>query len=97
MGWSVRAEERGLAYYIETSTEVLLIAVRNKEGLNNVSEAPKAFREWKKIERLNEWRGKVLQGQILRQTENVGDKSSWDWLQIILVEAETDKKEVLPL
>ena len=51
----VRAEERGLAYYIETSTEALLIAVRNEEGLNNVSEAPKAFREQEKIERLNEW------------------------------------------
>ena len=49
----VRAEERGVAYYVETSTE-LLIAVRNEEGLNNVSEAPKAFREQKKIEILNE-------------------------------------------
>lgn len=67
----MRAEERGLAYYIETSTEALLIAVRNEEGLNNVSEAPKAFRERKKIESLNEWRGKVLHGHILRQTEDV--------------------------
>ena len=33
------------------------------------------------IERLNEWRGKALHGQILRQTEDVRDKLSWDWLR----------------
>ena len=36
----VRAEESELAYFVETSTEMLLIAVRNKKGLSNVSEAP---------------------------------------------------------
>ena len=34
---------------------------------------PTAFRERKRIERLNEWRGKVLHGQILKQTEDVSD------------------------
>ena len=46
----------------------------NEEGLNNVNEAPEAFREPKKIERLNEWRNQVLHGQILIQTEDVRDQ-----------------------
>ena len=40
----VRAEERGLACHIDTSTEALLTSVRNEEGLNNVNgerETPK--------------------------------------------------------
>ena len=48
----VRAEERELAYYVEPSTEALLIAVTNEEGLNDVNEAPKAFREIERLKHL---------------------------------------------
>ena len=50
-------------------------------NVNGERETPKTFRERKKIERLNKWRDKALQGQIIRQTEEVRDESSWDWLQ----------------
>ena len=41
----VRAEERGLAYCVETSTEALLIAVSNEEGLNNVNESVRRLKD----------------------------------------------------
>ena len=67
---------RGKGTRLLRRTEALLIALRNEEGHSNVSEAPKAFRGWRKIERINEWRGKVLHGQVLRQTEAVREKAS---------------------
>ena len=41
----MRVEERGLAYYVDA----LMIAVSDEVGLNNVNEAPKAFRERKRL------------------------------------------------
>ena len=41
-------------------------------------------------ERLNECRGKVLHGQILRKTEDVRNKSSWDGMREGDLEEETD-------
>ena len=42
------------------------------------------------IERLNEYRGKVLHGQILRKTEDFRNKSPWDGMREGDLKEETD-------
>ena len=78
----VRLEESGLATYVQASTEPLLLAVMN-EGLpmKGKTENSKQLKERKKVERAQWWKNKPLHGQFLRQTEDLRDGASWDWMK----------------
>ena len=43
--------------------------------------SPKLAKERKKPERPHNWEDKTLRGQILRQTDDVRGRASWDWLR----------------
>ena len=45
------------------------------------SEAASVLRRSKKEKRLEDWEGKVLHGQYLRQTKEVRSDPCWAWLQ----------------
>ena len=77
----MRAEEIGLSNCVQKSEEPLFAAVRNESFLNSEEdETVEHFKERKRRKRQEDWKTKTLHGRILRQTEDVRDGASWDWL-----------------
>ena len=54
-----------------------------KEGLplKEKTLAQKQLKEQKRLERAEGWKNKPLHGQFLRQTEEIRDDATWDWLR----------------
>ena len=77
----VRLEEAGLAD-VQSSTRPLMVAVA-KEGLalKEKTLTQKQLKEQKELERAEGWKDKPLYGQVLRQTEEIRDDATWDWLR----------------
>ena len=77
----VRLEEAGLAD-VQSSTRPLMVAVA-KEGLalKEKTLTQKQLKEQKELERAEGWKNKPLYGQFLRQTEDIRDDATWDWLR----------------
>ena len=63
-------------------TEPLIVAVRiiNTVPTENFTQT-KEFKRQDNEERLNEWRGKAMHGQYLRQMEGKDDSKTWKWLK----------------
>ncbi len=77
----IRAEEIQLSKYIQKCEEPLLVAVRNENFLGAEEDATvEHFKERNRKKRQEDRRAKALHGQILRQTEDVRDGASWDWM-----------------
>ena len=78
----VRLKEAGLADYVQSSTRPLMVAVA-KEGLplKEKTLTQKQLKEQKGLERAESWKNKPLHGQFLRQTEEIRDDATWDWLR----------------
>ena len=70
---------RSLEVYVHGSEERLIQAARGDkiDGL----EAAIVFKRSKKEKRLEDWEEKVLHGQYLRQTKEIGSDQCWTWLQ----------------
>ena len=70
---------KGLEMYVHGSEERLIQAARGDkiDGL----EAASVLKRSKKEKRLEDWEGKVLHGQYLRQTKEVRSDQCWAWLQ----------------
>ena len=74
----VELATRGLEVYVHGSEERLIQAARDKiDGL----EAASVLKRSKKEKRLENWEGKVLHGQYLRQTKEGRSGQCWAWLQ----------------
>ena len=54
-----------------------------KEGLPHKENTltQKQLREQKELERAQGWKNKLLHGQFLRQTEEIRNYATWDWLR----------------
>ena len=65
--------------YVHGCEERLIQAARGDkiDGL----EAASVLKRSKKEKRLEDWEGKVLHGQYLRQTEKARNDQCWAWLQ----------------
>ena len=78
----VQLEEIGLWYYVQNSSERLLDAVKTEGVLGSGKfQSPKEARNRNYKERFESWKSKPLHGQIQRQTEDVRNKTSWNWMQ----------------
>ena len=79
---SVRLEEAGLAHYVQSSTRPLMVAVaKERLPLKEKTLTQKQLKEQKELERAEGWKNKPLRGQFLRQTEEIRDDSTLDWLR----------------
>ena len=79
---------RGLEVYVQGSQERLIQAARGNK-INGL-EAASVSKRSKKEKRLEDWEGKVLHGQYLRQTKKVRSDQCWAWLQNGNVKRETE-------
>ena len=78
----VRTEEKTLAKYVASHTDSLMTACRGETVLrDDDAESVKVTMQKRQQERTDRWTNKALHGQILRQTEDIRDKASWDWLR----------------
>ena len=70
----------GLLKYVGNSEERLLNAARQALGHVEETETEKEYKNWRKNERKQIWKDKMLHGQFMRQTEKEGGKERWLWL-----------------
>ena len=70
---------RGLEVYVHESEERLIQSARG-DKINGL-EASSVWKRSKKEKRLEDWEGKVLHGQYLRQMKEVRSDQCWAWLQ----------------
>ena len=77
----VKAEENSLGQYLRYHIEPLIVAVRisNTIPSENFTQ-PKEFKQRENEERLNNWRGKAMYRQYVRQTQNKDKNTTWKWL-----------------
>ena len=77
-----KAEENNLGWYVKHHIEPLIVAVRiSKTVPNENSTEPKEFKQQDNEEKLNNWRGKSMYGQYVRQIEDKGKSNTWKWLR----------------
>ena len=77
-----KAEENSLGWYVKHHIEPLIAAVRiSKTVPNENSMQPKEFKQQDNEEKLNNWRGKAMYGQYVRQIEYKGKSNTWKWLR----------------
>ena len=83
---------RGLKVYVDRSEERLIQAARGDkiDGLESAS----VLKRSKKEKRLEDWKGKVLHGQYLKQTKKVRNDQCWAWLQNGDLKRETESLTV---
>ena len=87
----VRTEENSLASYIANNTDELMAPCRRENVLQaSDGENVKALKEKRMAERKDKWQSKPLHGQILRQTEDIRDTASWDWMRKGELKKETE-------
>ena len=62
---------------------VLVMVSVAKEGLplKEKTLTQKQLKEQKELERVEGWKYKPLHGKFLRQTEEIRDDATWDWLR----------------
>ena len=78
----VKAEERSLGLYVKHHIEPLIVAVRKSNtvpGENSIQ--PEKFKQHDNEKRLNNWRGKAVYGQYVRQIEDKDKSNTWKWLR----------------
>ena len=78
----VKAEENSLGWYVKHHIEPLIVAVRISNTLpSENSTQPKEFKQKYNEERINNWGGKAMYGQYVRQIEDKDNSNTWKWLR----------------
>ena len=74
----VKAEENSLGWHVKHLIEPVIVAVRisNTVPSENSTQA-KEFKQQNNEEILNNWRGKTMYGQCIRQIEDKDKSSTW--------------------
>ena len=77
----VEAEEHSLSKYIANTEEELLKAARS-EGLLQAwdGHTEDQRKRRKQSDRLEAWENKPLHGQFIRQTKNIANRTTWNWM-----------------
>ena len=75
----VKVETQSLDKYVSTSEEWMLKFVAAERGLTDVEET-ETFKKQLKDEKKSQWLEKPLHGKFVRDTEGVGTKRNWQWL-----------------
>ena len=89
---TVKVTNLGLENYVKNSRERLLTAARSVdidliEPIRKTTIVPK---KQKKEEKTTSWEGKMLHGQFVRQTKEVGNQDRWQWLRNGTLKRETE-------
>ena len=90
---SVNLAKLGLQGYVKMSEERLISAAKGADEATDweaTIESKCGFKNRKKRERQNNWKGKMLHGQFIRQTENLADEQQWMWLKDGTLKRETE-------
>ena len=90
---SVNLAKLGLQGYVKMSEERLISAAKGADEATDweaTIESKCEFKNRKKRERQNNWKGKMLHGQFIRQTENLADEQQWMWLKDGTLKRETE-------
>ena len=78
----VKAEENSLGWYVKHHIEPLIVAVRISNTVpSENSTQSKEFKHQDNEERLNNWRGKAMYEQYVRQIEDKDKSNTWKWLR----------------
>ena len=85
---AIYTEEKNINVYVSQSQERLLTAAWRKKNIDEI-ETSKEYKDRKKRERIEDWRGKELHGQFKRQTEELSSES-WIWIRIGKLKKETE-------
>ena len=82
----------GLENYVKESRERLLTAARSVDIdlIEPIRETTIEAKKQKKEERTISWEEKMLHGQIVRHTKEVGNQDNWPWLQNGTLRHETE-------
>ena len=87
----VKGEGNSLRWYVKHHIEPLIVAVRISNTVpSKNSTQPKEFKQQNNEERLNNWRGKVMNGQYVRQIEDKDKSNTWKWLMKIHLQGYTE-------
>ena len=77
-----RGEKNSLGWFVKHHIEPFIVAVRIRNTVpSENSTQQKEFKQQDSEERLNNWRGKGMYGQYVRQTENKDKSNTWKWLR----------------
>ena len=89
---SVKLTNLGLENYVKGSTVRLLTAARSVDInlIEPILETTIEAKKQKKEERTISWEEKMLHGQIVRHTKEVGNQDNWPWLQNGTLRHETE-------
>ena len=92
VGDSVKLTNLGLENYVKESRERLLTAARSVDIdlIQPIQETTSEAKKQKKEERTISWEEKMLHGQLVRQTKEVGNQDRWQWLRDGTLKRETE-------
>ena len=90
----VRVEVHSLEKYLSASKEKILKEVSHKRIIEN-NKCGRSKEEAHK-EHQEKYEGKPLHGQFRKATEEVGSKTSWDWLKKGYLKKKTESTIVAP-
>ena len=85
----INTERRTLGQYLKHSQDEWLTTAWNEKVIS-VDEDPKRFRERIANKRKEEWENKQMQGQYLKQTKDIAQNGSWQWLMGGELKTETE-------
>ena len=77
---AIYTEKRNISVYVSERQERLLTAAWRRKNIDEV-ETSKEYKDRKRRERIEDWRGKELYGQFKRETEELSSKS-WSCIRI---------------
>ena len=85
----INNERRTLGQYLKHNQDEWLTTAWNEKVIS-VDEDPERFRERIANKRKEEWENKQMQGQYLRQTKDIAQNGSWQWLMRGELKKETE-------
>ena len=85
----INIERRTLGQYLKQNQDEWLKTAWNEKVIS-VDEDPDRYREMIATQRKEEWENKQMQGQYLRQTKEIAQDGSWQWLMRGELKKETE-------
>ena len=85
----INTERRTLGQYLKHNQDEWLTTAW-KEKVIAIDEDPERYRERVANQRKEEWESKQMQGQYLRQTKEISQDGSWQWLKRGELKKETE-------
>ena len=87
---AIEEDKRGITEYLRKSNEWLLRKVVS-EGILDVEGSPEDYKRHQQAERLQEWKGKALHGQYVREIGPIASKQmSFGWIRNGRLKKETE-------